>query len=95
MWYIHTLKVVFRGSDSNHEPLEIECEEFVDAKGFKAKGKRVSTLDISDMVEIKPLRFPEPEEETVEEVEQPIEEENLDPDAGKSQQEIIITMEMI
>jgi topoisomerase-4 subunit A len=60
----------------------------VGVKGFKAKGKRVSTLNVSDVVEIEPLRFPEPEEKT-DEVEESVEEENLDPDAGKSQQDVL------
>ncbi len=83
------MKVVFGGSDSNHEPIEIECEEFVGVKGFKAKGKRISTLNVEDVVEIEPLRFPEPEEETDNDASEPEEEENLDPDAGKSQQDVL------
>ena len=58
-------------------------------KGFKAKGKRISTLNVEDVVEIEPLRFPEPEEETDNDAAEPEEEENLDPDAGKSQQDVL------
>jgi topoisomerase-4 subunit A len=57
-------------------------------KGFKAKGKRISTFDIAGVEELEPTRFPEKTEvPEIEEEEQ--EEENLDPDAGKSQQQVL------
>jgi topoisomerase-4 subunit A len=43
--------------------LEIDAEEFIAVKGFKAKGKRISTFEIAEIRELEPLRFPEPEEE--------------------------------
>ena len=58
-------------------------------KGFKAKGKRLTTFEVAAVEEIEPLRFPEPEPEEPEEEE---EEEDLDPDAGKSQQQVIDAM---
>jgi topoisomerase-4 subunit A len=44
---------------------------------------------VEDVVEIEPLRFPEPEKETDNDAAEPEEEENLDPDAGKSQQDVL------
>ena len=75
-------------------PMEIDVEEFVGVKGFKAKGKRIATWKIESIEELEPTRFPEPEtEETVEtenEEENKTEEvEDMDPDAGKSQQQVI------
>ncbi|MDE6095526.1 MAG: hypothetical protein K2G52_04995, partial [Muribaculaceae bacterium] len=52
----------FGGADSVRPPLEIDAEEFIAVKGFKAKGKRISTFTIGSMVELEPTRFPaEPE----------------------------------
>lgn len=58
-------------------------------KGFKAKGKRLSTWQVESIEELEPVRFPE-EAETEEPDD--TEEENLDPDAGKSQQQIVDEM---
>jgi topoisomerase-4 subunit A len=59
-------------------------------KGFKAKGKRISTYEVESIVELEPVRFPEEPEETEEPIE--AEEPILDPDAGKSQQQVIDEM---
>lgn len=82
------IKVTYGGHDAARSPEEIDAEQFIGQKGFKAKGKRISTWQIGTIEELEPVRFPEPEvqddEEDVEE-----EPENLDPDAGKSQQQVI------
>ena len=84
------IQVTFGGADSFREPLEIDCEEFVAVKGFKAKGKRISTFAIDSVTELAPLRFPEVSENTDEnDGSSSEEEENLDPDAGKSQQDVL------
>ena len=84
------IQVTFGGADSFREPLEIDCEEFVAVKGFKAKGKRISTFAIDSVAELPPLRFPEVSENTDEnDGSSSEEEENLDPDAGKSQQDVL------
>ncbi len=82
------VQVTFGGADASHEAMEIDCEEFVGVKGFKAKGKRISTLCIDNITELEPLRFPETNNETAE-ADESEEEENLDPDAGKSQQDVL------
>ena len=86
------IKVSWGGNDSFREPMEIDCEEFIAVKGFKAKGKRISTFAIDKVEELEPLRFPEPpsdgSEAADEEVATEENEENLDPDAGKSQQQV-------
>ena len=56
--------VTHGGVDSFREPVEIDAEQFIGAKSFKAKGKRITTLEIASVQELEPLRFPEPEEET-------------------------------
>ncbi|MGM9705160.1 MAG: DNA gyrase/topoisomerase IV subunit A [Prevotella sp.] len=82
------------GTSLLRPPLEIEMEQFVGVKGFKAKGKRISTWDVDNIEQLEPLRFPEPESEDPDEnaEEDVLEEENLDPDAGKSHQQIIDEM---
>ena len=83
------IKVSFGGNDSFREAQEIDCEQFIGVKGFKAKGKRISTFDISGVEELEPTRFPEVKEEPEDAEGEEQEEENLDPDAGKSQQQVI------
>ena len=88
------LQVTFGGVDAVRPPLEIDVESFIGVKGFKAKGKRISTFNIDNIEELEPLRTPE--EETADDKEaddkEDTEIENLDPDAGKSQQQIIDEM---
>ena len=93
------IKVTCGGGDSFREPLEIECEEFVSVKGFKAKGKRISTLAIASVEELEPTRQPVSEQQSQvigreatlarQEEETEPEPENLDPDRDKSQQDVI------
>ena len=47
----------FRGSE------DIDAEQFIAVKGFKAKGKRLTTYQIESIVELEPTRFPEEPEE--------------------------------
>ena len=79
------------GSVTQRPPLEIDADEFIAVKGFKAKGKRVTTLDVEAVKELEPTRFPNPDDDDSDDT--PEEEpENLDPDAGKSQQQVIDEM---
>jgi topoisomerase-4 subunit A len=82
------VKVTYGGADEFRGSEEIDAEQFIGVKGFKAKGKRLSTWQIESIEELEPTRFPE--EPEVEESE--TEEEDLDPDAGKSQQQVIDEM---
>lgn len=74
---------------NRREPMEIDAEQFVMVKGFKAKGKRISTWNVESVEELEPTIFPEPEETEETEDESPEEQENMDPDAGKSEQQVI------
>lgn len=81
------IKVTMGGADDFREPIELDAEEFIGVKSFKAKGKRITTLNVAGVEELEPLRFPE--EPAAEEKTGIVdEEENLDPDAGKSQQDV-------
>ncbi len=55
------LQVSFGGNDSVRPYLEIDAEEFIGVKGFKAKGKRITTYQLGEITELEPLRHPEPE----------------------------------
>ena len=58
--YPHIL-VTFGGADAHREPMDIEIEEFVMVKSFKAKGKRITTWKVASIKELEPTRQPEPE----------------------------------
>lgn len=85
--------VTFGGNDAFREAMEIDAEQFITVKGFKAKGKRISTFNVAKVDELEPLRQPEADtadgdgEGNDGDVEAQ-EEENLDPDAGKSEQQV-------
>lgn len=53
------IKVTFGNSSSFRAPLEIEAEEFIAVKGFKARGKRLTTFETESIEELEPLRKPE------------------------------------
>ena len=84
------LQVTFGGVDAVRPALEIDVDSFIAVKGFKAKGKRISTFNIDKIEELEPTRFPEaPAEGDGEYADTDEEDENLDPDAGKTQQQVI------
>ena len=81
------IKVTYGGADEFRGSEEIDAEQFIAVKGFKAKGKRISTYQIESIEELDPTRFPEPKEsDDSEESNAP--EEDLDPDAGKSEEQV-------
>lgn len=84
------LQVTFGGVDAVRPALEIDVDSFIAVKGFKAKGKRISTFNIDKIEELEPTRFPEASAEGEgEDADTDEEDENLDPDAGKTQQQVI------
>ena len=87
--YYPRLEVIFGGHDSFREKLIIDADEFIAVKGFKAKGKRISTFNIEAINELEPVRFPEEKQEANEGDDETEETENLDPDNGKSEDDII------
>lgn len=83
------LQVTFGGNDATRPPMEIDAEQFIAVKGFKAKGKRITTWNVESITELEPTRFPEPEEQPDDDDTDDEQQENLAPDAGKSQQQVI------
>ena len=81
------LQMTYGGADAFRGSEEIDAEQFIAVKGYKAKGKRLTTCALESIIELEPTRIPEePEEpETPEDTEDA---EDLDPDAGKSEQQV-------
>ena len=86
------IQVTFGGNDAVRPPMEIDVESFIAVKGFKAKGKRIATWQIDKIEELEPLRMPDPVTMEDDEDETDTHAEETDPDAGKSQQQIIDEM---
>ena len=81
------LQVTYGGADAFRGSEEIDAEQFIAVKGYKAKGKRLTTYALESIEELEPTRFPEPPTETAD-TDTEAEEEDLDPDAGKSEQQV-------
>lgn len=56
-------QVKFGGLDSAKEPMEVDATEFIAVKSYKAKGKRLTLLEVDTIEELEPLQ---PEEEPLE-----------------------------
>ncbi len=54
------LEVKFGGDDKLKEKLIVEVAEFIGVKSFKAKGKRLTTFQVSRIQELEPLEVDEP-----------------------------------
>ena len=97
------LLLTFGGLDSFRGTQELDVNEFALVKGYKARGKRLTTFQLDKLEELEPLENEETEDlqeqpenpdsadsaTTSETASQSEPAENLDPDAGKSQQQII------
>ena len=75
--YYARFEIRFGGADTVRPSLEIEADDFVGIKSFKAKGKRLTTYEVAEIDELEPTREPEPKKEiqehTVEDAEPEIE----------------------
>ena len=78
------IKVNFGGLDAYREPMEIDVEEFIMVKGFKAKGKRITTCHIDSIEELEPTKFPEPVEDEDNSEEDTASEEEVSEDKDSS-----------
>ena len=88
------LLVTFGGADAFREQQEIDASQFVSVKGFKAKGKRISTWEIGGVEILEPLCATDETEVGAESPDNGSEgsveeEEDLDIDKGKTQQQVI------
>ena len=84
------IRVTFKDADATRPPMDIDTESFIGVKGFKAKGKRITTWHVGQVEELEPVRQPEPESDAEgDATDDGGQDENLDPDAGKTQQQVI------
>ena len=81
------LEITFFEPDTFRGPMEIDAEQFIGVKGFKAKGKRLTTFALDQVNELEPTRFPNPEDESSDNNEEELP-EVVDPDEGKSDSDI-------
>ena len=75
VWFSETpyprIQVMFGGDDSFREPLVIETDEFIAVKSYKARGKRLTTYTIDEIIELEPTRVPvEPEPVSVDDTDE-------------------------
>ena len=84
------LLVTYGGADAFRGSEEIDAEQFIAVKGYKAKGKRLTTYALESITELEPTRFPEEEtsESSMASMASEEEEEDLDPDAGLSEDQV-------
>ena len=52
-------EITFGGKNVNRDPEKVDAEEFIAKKGYQAKGKKVSALDVKSVTFIEPLHKPE------------------------------------
>ena len=57
------VEVLFGGNDDFRPSIEIDVEEFIGVKSYRAKGKRISNFEVAEVKELEPTRFPEPKKE--------------------------------
>ena len=81
------LQLTFYEPDAFRGPLEVDAEEYIAVKGFKAKGKRLTTYALDTVTELEPTRFSEPDTDVEEDIAEETE-EVIDPDDGKSDADI-------
>ena len=82
------IEVIFGGHDAFREALVLDADEFIAVKGFKAKGKRISTFEVETINELEPNRFV-PSENASESDDTEGNEEGNDTDDGQSTTDII------
>ena len=78
------IKVTYGGVDEFRGSEEIDAEQFIAVKGYKAKGKRLTTWQISGIEELEPIRMPEEPESP--EVSEEIDTEDLDEESSDEEQ---------
>ena len=74
--YYPRIQVMFGGNDEFREPLVLELDDFIAVKSFKARGKRLTTYEIDEIIELDPTRFPPEPEPTEEPADTPDDDDN-------------------
>ena len=74
-------EVTLGGNDSYREAIIIDADEFIGVKSHKAKGKRITTYEVSTINELEPIRFKK--------ITEPSEKEDSNTEISKDEQDII------
>lgn len=82
------IEVTFGGDDEFRGSMVVASPDFVGVKSYKAKGKRITTFAVASVEEIEPIQMAEVETETEPQDDEPEQMESLDPDEGKSSDEV-------
>jgi topoisomerase-4 subunit A len=72
------LEIKFGGEDKDREKVIVEVAEFINIKGYKAKGKRLTTYQIHKIMELEPIIKDEPK---------PEDPEDEDPDSDEEEED--------
>lgn len=73
-----TLEVVFGGQNESRPSEMVDVDEFIGIKSHRAKGKRITTYEVSTLRFIEPEEPEEPEVEEIEDVDVGVEDMELD-----------------
>lgn len=73
-----TLEVVFGGQNESRPTEMVDVDEFIGIKSHRAKGKRITTYEVSTLRFIEPEEPEEPEVEDIEDVDAGVEDMELD-----------------
>ncbi len=92
--YYALLQIEFGGKHAHRDPENVDADEFIAVKSYKAKGKRLSTFEIKHITELEPERFKDEEGESSA-VPENIEEEVLEDHAENTTEEDITEEEKI
>lgn len=91
--YYPRIEIVFGGADSFRGKMEVEAADFIAVKGYKARGKRLTTYAVDKVNELEPTRRYEapvaPVAGNDDGDDSGSEPEDLDPDKGKSNGDIL------
>jgi topoisomerase-4 subunit A len=63
------VKIIFGGKHKKRPEQVVDVEPFIAVKRFRAKGKRLTTFEVSKVIEVKPLQKEEPAPEDPENIE--------------------------
>ena len=77
------LEIKFGGDDKMREKMIVEVAEFIGVKSFKARGKRLTTYQVSRIKELEPIHKPEEEPQTIEQAQADSSDQAKDEDAGQ------------
>jgi topoisomerase-4 subunit A len=77
------LELKFGGEDKDREKMIVEVAEFINVKGFKAKGKRLTTYQVHKILELEPIIHKEPHRETEPDAPEAVENTDIDDESDE------------